>query len=269
MSNSFLNIDNISYSYSGSFWKLDCINLDINKGDFIGIVGANGSGKSTLLKITAGILTPDNGRILLENQSITKIPRKELARKIGYLPQQVNSIFEFNVEEVVLMGRFCHSKGLGLITAEDRKIADQCMNATETSTFRDRSINELSGGERQRVLLASVLAQQPDMMLLDEPVTGLDLHHQISFFKLLAQFSKKGMTILAITHDLNLASQFCDKILLLDKGKKEIYDSVEKTFERIGQMNTYSENTSVFRHPHNQKPALLPYYNFSEESARK
>ncbi|AQQ09879.1 putative siderophore transport system ATP-binding protein YusV [Sedimentisphaera cyanobacteriorum] len=267
MSNSFLNIDNISYSYSGSSWRLDSISLDISKGDFIGIAGANGSGKSTLLKIAAGILKPDNGRILLEDQSITKIPRRELARKIGYLPQQVNSAFEFTVKEVVLMGRFCHSKGLGLTTAEDRKIADHCMNATETLTFRDRSINELSSGERQRVLLASVLAQQPDIMLLDEPVTGLDLHHQISFFNLLAEFSKKGMTIITITHDLNLASQFCDKILLLDKGKKEIYDSVEKAFERLGQMNAYSDNISIFRHPHNQKPALLPYYNFSEESA--
>lgn len=265
MSNPLLHVDNVSYSYTGSSWKLDRLSLFINKGDFIGIVGANGSGKSTLLKVVAGILPPDSGLVLLENRFIKNIPRRKLARQIGYLPQQVNSIFDYNVRDIVLMGRFCHSRGLGLTTPEDREIADQCMNATEISAFRDKTINELSGGERQRVYLASILAQQPDIMLLDEPVNGLDLHHRISFFKLLAQFSEKGMTILVITHDLNLASQFCGKILLMEKGKKEIYDSVEKVFERIERMDIYSRDIFIFRHPFNNKPALLPYYNSEED----
>jgi iron complex transport system ATP-binding protein len=218
------------------------------------------------LKIAANIISPHNGKVLLENQAIKKIPRKKLAKRIGYLPQQVSPVFDFNVKEIVLMGRFCRSKGLGAATVEDIKIAERCMNVTEVADFSQRSINDLSGGERQRVMLASILAQEPEIMLLDEPVTGLDLHHQISFFKLLANLSAKGMTVLVIIHDLNLASQFCSKILLLDKGKKVIYDSIEKAFERLEQMKTYSQNVSLFRHPFNKKPALLPYYDPDEET---
>ena len=163
------------------------------------------------------------------------------------------------------MGRFCHSKGLGIITENDDQIINDCMNETETFSLRNRTITELSGGERQRVMMASVLAQQPELMLLDEPVTGLDLHHQISLFKLLAQFSQKGMAVVVITHDLNLASQFCDKILVLDRGQKEIFDSVGKVFNRIAQMDSYSGNISILRHPVNQKPAVLPYYNQNKD----
>ncbi len=259
MNDRLLQIQGVSYTYNRPGWKLDQISLDINKGDFVAIAGANGSGKSTLLKIMAGILLPERGQITLKDCPIKNIPRKLLARQIGYLPQQVNFVFNINVNELVLMGRFCHSKGLGISTANDRTIAEQCMDITEVSVFKERAMNELSGGERQRVLLASVLAQQPEIMLLDEPVNGLDMHHQISFFKLLSQLCAEGMTIVIITHDLNFASQFCDKILLLNKGKKEIYDSVEKAFEQIEQRKTYLQDMILLRHPINGKPMLLPY----------
>ncbi|MDD5458539.1 MAG: ABC transporter ATP-binding protein [Phycisphaerae bacterium] len=265
MKNCLLKIENISYTYVHTGWKLDSISLSINTGDFVGIVGPNGSGKSTLLKIAAGILPPVSGRVHLEGKHIRKIPRKKLAQSMGYLPQQINPVFDFNVEEVISMGRFCHSKGMGLITQEDRQIVADCMQATETFSLRNRSITELSGGERQRVMLASVLAQQPGIMLLDEPMTGLDMHHQVAFFKLLSQFAAKGMAVVVITHDLNLASQFCDKVLLLNKGRKEIFDSVEKVFGRIEQLEIYSKDLSIFKHPLNQKPAVLPYNSESEK----
>jgi iron complex transport system ATP-binding protein len=266
MNNALLHIDKISYSYNRSDWKLDCIDFSVCKGELIAIVGANGSGKSTLIKIMAGVLQPDSGQILLGDKPIKNVPRKKLAQNIGYLPQQVNSVFDYNVKEVVSMGRFCHSKGLGLTTSEDKQIVDYSMKVTETIGFQARTINRLSGGERQRVLLASVLAQQPEIMLLDEPATGLDLHHQVSFFKLLANFSEKGMAVVVITHDLNLASQFCRKILLLNKGKMVIYDSAEKVFEHFGKMELYSRDISIFRHPLNKKPAILPYNQFSKDS---
>jgi len=268
MSDNILHIDNVCYCYKRSDWKLNPIELAVKRKDFIGIVGSNGSGKSTLLKIAAGILSPDQGSVLLEGKPINKIPRRKLAQKIGYLPQRINTVFDFSVKEVVSMGRFCHSKGFGggVTTKNDDQIIHDCMNATETFCLRNRTISELSGGERQRVMLASVLAQQPDIMLLDEPVGGLDLHHQISFFKLLSQCSSKAMAVVVITHDLNLASQFCDKILMLNRGQKEIFDSADKVFERISQMGDYSENISILRHPVNQKPAVLPYHNQNKDT---
>ncbi len=261
MNGGLLKIDSVSYSYAHSDWKLDSVEIGVDKGDFVGIAGANGSGKSTLLKIAGGILTPTGGTVTLEDKPIRKIPRKKLARSVGYLPQQVYSVFDYSVEEVVSMGRFCHSRGLGVTTSEDRKIVNECMESTETAEFRGRSIAELSGGERQRVLLASVLAQQPDIMLLDEPVTGLDLHHQVKFFKLLARFSAGGIAVLVITHDLNLAGQFCGKVLLMNRGKKEIFAEPEAVFSRIEQSRAYTGEVAFFRHPLNNKPAVLPYNN--------
>ncbi|MCF7954353.1 MAG: ABC transporter ATP-binding protein [Phycisphaerae bacterium] len=266
MNETILNLESISYSYKQTGWKLDSVDLSVNAGEFIGILGANGSGKSTLLKIAAGILDPAAGNVILQGRSLRKIPRRQLAQSIGYLPQQVNSAFNLKVKEIVSMGRFCHSKGLGIVSAVDEKIVDECMRETETFDFRDRSIDELSGGERQRVFLASVLAQQPRIMLLDEPGTGLDMHHQVSFFKLLAQLNKKEIAVVVITHELNLASQFCGKVLLLSKGKKEIFGSVEKVFERIGQIEMYSKDMSFIKHPSNHKPAVLPYNNSLEDS---
>ena len=266
MNESILNLESISYSYKQSGWKLDSVDLSVNAGEFIGILGPNGSGKSTLLKIAAGILEPAGGNVTLQERSIRKISRRQLAQSIGYLPQRVNSVFNLNVREIVSMGRFCHSKGLGIVTAADEKIVDECMHETETFDFRERSIDELSGGERQRVFLASVLAQQPRVMLLDEPGTGLDMHHQVSFFKLLAQLSKKKMAVVVITHELNLASQFCSKVLLLNKGKKEIFGSVEKVFERIGQIEMYSKDMSFIKHPSNHKPAVLPFNSSIKDS---
>lgn len=266
MSKSILDIDGISYSYKQSGWMLDSIDLSVNTGEFIGVVGSNGSGKSTLLKIAAGIISPRSGKVLLNNRPIGQLPRKELAQDLGYLPQQINSTFNLNVREIVSMGRFCHSKAMGLTTSQDSQVVDQCMRETEIYDFKDRTINELSGGERQRVFLASVLAQQPKIMLLDEPGTGLDLHHQVTFFKLLAQLSGRGIAVVVITHELNLASQFCSKILLLNKGKKEIFGPVEQVFERIGQIKIYSNDMTFIKHPSNNKPAVLPFNSTMGES---
>lgn len=263
MTKTVLDVQDVSYSYGRSDWKLDEVSLSVQPGDFIGIIGANGSGKSTLLKIAAGILRSNSGSVLLENKAIERIPRRKLAQRLGYLPQQISPVFDYSVEEIVSMGRFCHSQGLGLTTSQDQRIVEHCMEETEISPLRHRTIDELSGGERQRVMLTSVLAQQPAIMLLDEPVVGLDLHHQVAFFKLLAQFSARGMAVLVITHDLNLASQFCSKILLLDQGRMQIMNSVENVFEQIQTQKIYSDDICILRHPNNQKPAVLPFNSVS------
>jgi iron complex transport system ATP-binding protein len=261
MNSPLLKIDNITYTYKTSQWQLNSVSLEVAKGDFLAIVGTNGAGKSTLLKISAGIIPPNTGNVTIHQKPISKIPRKALARQIGYLPQYVNPIFDYNVRQVVAMGRFCHSKSFALTTAEDNRIVNHCLEITETTPFKNRNITELSGGERQRVMLASVLAQQPDIMLLDEPATGLDLHHQTAFFKLLAELSKKRIAIMVITHDLNLAAQFCSKMLLMHKGKKQICDTPDKVFEKISNLPEYSKDICFFPHPLNSKPAVLPANN--------
>lgn len=269
MNSPLLRIENISYTYKTSQWQLDSVSLEIAKGDFLAIVGTNGAGKSTLLKISAGIIPPNTGKVSIQQKLLNKIPRKVLARQIGYLPQNVNPIFDYNVREVVAMGRFCHSKTFAITTAQDNRIVNHCLEITETTPFKDRIITELSGGERQRVMLASVLAQQPDIMLLDEPATGLDLHHQTAFFKLLADLSKKGIAIMVITHDLNLAGQFCSKMLLMHKGRKQICDTPDKVFQKISNLPEYSKDICFFPHPANNKPAVLPTNNQTETGTAK
>ncbi|PIE22699.1 MAG: hypothetical protein CSA62_10930 [Planctomycetota bacterium] len=258
MTDDLLRLEDVSYSYPQSSWKLDRVQFSMNKGEFLALIGSNGSGKSTLLKIAAGITAPASGAVRLRSANLQKIARKSLAQSIGYLPQNISPTFDFSVEDVVAMGRFCRSGYFGALTSKDREIVDQCMEATEIRAFRGRKINQLSGGERQRVLLASVLAQQPEILLLDEPTTGLDIHHQASFFSLLESFARQQMAVLVITHDLNLASQFCGRVMLMDRGRIQVSGTANEVFARIQEMGEFAENLSFFEHPMNQKPSILP-----------
>ncbi len=269
MSELLLELDKVSYSYGRSDWRLEDVSLAVKRGDMIGIVGANGSGKSTLMKVAAGVLAAESGKVLVTGTDIHKMSRRKLARKLGFLPQQAASVFDFRVEQVVAMGRYCHSKGLGFTSAEDERVIAEAMEATETTTFCGRTLMELSGGERQRVMLASVLAQQPDIMLLDEPAAGLDLHHQVTFFRLLADMSARGMGVVVITHDLNFAGQFCTKLLAMEAGRRVLFGEVEQLFEQVTEMKVYSGDVATLRHPFNGKWAVLPYYKDSKTEGQQ
>src|SRR5690606_15515006 len=160
------------------------ITLAIEGGQLVGIVGPNGAGKSTLLRVLSGLLRPRSGRVFLDDRPLSDLSNIERARTIAFLPQNVQPAFSLTSAEVVCLGRFPHLGAFGGWTAHDREIADRCLRQTETWDLRDRDFMTLSGGERQRVLMASVLAQEPDLLLLDEPTSALDIHHQIEIFAL-------------------------------------------------------------------------------------
>ncbi len=196
------------------------ISLSIEPGQCWAIVGPNGAGKSTLLRLMAGLLRPTNGRIAWRHRRMFLLQARDRARQIAYLPQQSPNDLDLSVGEVVLMGRYPF-RSLGLFeSAEDYGIARHAMEVTETLVFSDRPLVTLSGGERQRVHLAAALAQQPRLLLLDEPTTSLDIQHQLVVFRILRESTLRDhLTVVAVTHDVNLAMQFCTDVLLLHEGK--------------------------------------------------
>ncbi len=189
---------------------------------------------------------------------LTDLPRRQIARVLGYLPQLVPATYDHTIDEVVAMGRFCRLHGLGFVTEDDQAVIDQCMARTEVIALRRRPLSQLSGGERQRVMLASVLAQEPRILLLDEPTTGLDLHHQVTFFRLLTQLAGQGLAIAVVTHDLNLAAQFCDHLIMLDQGRKVAEGTVDEVLTRQRLASVYADELYVAEHPVNGRPMILP-----------
>jgi iron complex transport system ATP-binding protein len=258
VSETLLTCTDLGYRYPGSAWQLTGIDLTMASGDLLGIVGPNGSGKSTLLKLAAGILKPHAGQVLLRGQALARHSRRDIARLLGYLPQNVNPSYDHAVSDVVAMGRFCRRRGLGFGGPDDQVVIDRCLTLTETERFAQRPLSQLSGGERQRVFLASVLAQEPEVLLLDEPTTGLDLHYQVGFFQRLSRFASDGLAVAVVTHDLNLAAQFCDKLLLLQDGSIAAFGPVAQvmTADRLGAL--YGPDLLVSSHPHNGRPVVLP-----------
>ncbi len=254
---SLLTIDNLSFSYDGEIEQVRGVSMELHGGRMVGVIGPNGAGKSTLLKAAAGILNVSSGRIEIRGRNLSTMPRREVAVELGYMPQHVNIVSGYSVEQVVAMGRYCHLKGFGFSSAHDREVIEQAMAEAEVLEFRGRDIAQLSGGEQQRVLLGSVLAQEPNILLLDEPTTGLDLHHQGSFFALLARQSQAGKAVMVVTHDLNLAAKYCDELVLMHKGEK-IASGVPGeviTAEHISQ--AYNEDIIISKHPETGRPLVF------------
>ena len=213
-----LQSENVSFRYHGP-WVLRHVSFNVEKGSFVGILGPNGSGKSTLLKIMDGILTPREGRATMDGRDIGTMSRRDIARRAAVVPQDYTGIFTFTAREIVLMGRSPHLDPWSFEGKRDHEIVSRVMAQTDTQGFADRSLDQLSGGERQRVLIARALAQEPRVMLLDEPTAFLDIRHQVEIMNLLKLLNKEeGLTVLAVTHDINLASLYCDRIILLNGG---------------------------------------------------
>ena len=210
--------ESIRFKYDGD-WVLKNLSFETREGEFLGIIGPNGSGKTTLLKIIDGIFIPQQGSTSINGTNIGKIKRYDIAKIIAVVPQDSPMIFSFTVQEVVLMGRAPHLGRLRFEGKTDFEIVHKAMEMTDILPFAARSINELSGGERQRVLIARALAQQPQIILLDESTAFLDIKHQIAFFDLIKNLNKEeGLTVITVTHDINLASLFCDRVMLLNEG---------------------------------------------------
>ena len=219
-----LSVRSVSFAYKRTARASGCYVLrDVSfaaaAGQCWGIIGPNGAGKSTLLRIIAGLLAPTDGDVLLGDQPIGRISPRQRAQQLAYLPQRFDCDPSLSVEQVVLLGRYPF-RSLGLFeSATDYEIARAAMQRTDTLAFAQRPIGSLSGGETQRVHLAALLAQAPQVVLLDEPTTALDWKHQLAIFDVIRGTATDGKLAIVVTHDLNLAARFCDRLLLLQAGQ--------------------------------------------------
>lgn len=217
-----ISIENTTFSYGLSEENLlDGINLNIEKGKFIGILGPNGCGKSTLLKVILKYLNPKEGIIKIENKELKEYTQSELAEILSFVPQKSSFTMPLTVEDVVYMGRvpYMKNKWTGF-DREDREKVEKIMQMLKIDKFKNRVVFSLSGGEFQRVLLARALAQNTNIMLLDEPTSALDMNYALEIMRLTSYFVKnESLTAVMVLHDLNLASMYCDSIILLKNGK--------------------------------------------------
>jgi len=203
----------------GSATVLAEVSAEFTRPEFVAVLGPNGAGKSTLLSILAGLKRASEGKCEYQGRGVSQWPRREFAREVSFLPQNVQINFPFSAEEIVLMGRTPHGRGWQESPA-DLLAAQRAMELTDASNYRCREFGSLSGGERQRVILAAALAQTPKVLLLDEPSAFLDLSHQVALYRLLARLPREEkMLVIAVTHDLNLAAAHADRILLLHQGR--------------------------------------------------
>jgi iron complex transport system ATP-binding protein len=222
---SYLVAHEVSYSYpgrgrTGAVDALSAVSLGVAKGSFTGLLGPNGCGKTTLLKLMAGVLRPASGSVTLEGRVLANLPRRLAARHVAVVPQDTHPAFDYTALEIVLMGRHPHLGTMQLEGPADLAIARESLEATGTAHLADRAFTSLSGGERQRVVIASALAQRPDVLLLDEPTASLDLGYQLEVAGLLRKLSREhDVTMVMATHDLNLAASMCDSLALLRGGR--------------------------------------------------
>jgi iron complex transport system ATP-binding protein len=204
----------------GQRFAFDAVSFAIEKGEIFGIIGPNSAGKTSLLRLLTRVLTPARGEIRLDGRAVGALTHWELARQVAVVPQDAPRPFPFSVEQLVMMGRFPHAPGRFFESAEDAAIAREAMTATGTLPLAALPLEELSGGERQRAMLARALAQQPRLLVLDEPTSHLDLRYQAETAELLRRLNvERGVTILLVSHDLNLAAELCDRLLLLHEGR--------------------------------------------------
>lgn len=244
-----LDIEGISFKYNAAR-VLDDVSFHAGKGECIGIIGPNGSGKSTLLKTLSKILKPDAGRVVLGGRGLEEYSTRELARNMAVVPQDTGIDFDFTCLEVVLMGRSPHMRRFEIEGRKDTDIALEAMLLTSTGHLRDRPFAELSGGERQRVIIARALAQQPSVLLLDEPVSHLDINHQIEILDLVSRLkAERGLVVIVILHDLNLAARYCDRLLLLSESRILAAGPPDAVLTREYIGAAFHANVLVKKHP--------------------
>ena len=212
-----IQVEKLTIGY-GTRSVLKDVSFALGKGEIVGIIGCNGAGKSTLLKTIRGMLPKQSGTVSYFGKALEAYTDKELAMKIAYLQQHVEVGFGYTGKDIVMAGRYPYMKWWERESNEDEKLALACMDYTGTVDLADRPVTEVSGGQKQRILIAKVLAQQTPIIFLDEPTTGLDMVYQEEIFRFAKALATKGKTVLMVVHELNLASKYCSRILLLGEG---------------------------------------------------
>ncbi|MHA1764110.1 MAG: ABC transporter ATP-binding protein, partial [Promethearchaeota archaeon] len=254
----------ISFNY-GSKLVLKDITIHFQKGFLYGILGPNGSGKTTFLKILSGVLKSELGEVIVDDILINTMNPREIAKKIAMVPQPTSINFDYTVEEIVMMGRYSHIGRFSQESPEDKRIVDEILKKLKLHELRKRSFNELSGGELQKVIIGRALAQNGKIILLDEPTTHLDINYKIEFMMMMRNYVEEGKIIIAVLHDLNLAAQFCDKIILLNDGKIKAFGPVEEIITRENIKTVYNIDVVVRKNVYTNSIFVTPL-NIQEDS---
>jgi iron complex transport system ATP-binding protein len=254
-----LAIDAVSVSFAeGQRPALDGISLSLPRGRLVGLLGPNGSGKSTLLRVAAGLLPPRQGAVRLDGRPLTSYRRDEIARHVATVPQQAIVPEAFTGWEVVLAGRTPHLRPLRGPSRVDEAVARRALALVDATHLADRRAGEMSGGERQRLLLARALAQEPAVLLLDEPTSHLDLPHQLAILDLTLRMVGAGdLAALAVFHDLNLAAEYCDEIALMHEGRILVHGTPREVLAPGWIARVYGVEVAVIPHPESGRPVVL------------
>ena len=238
-----IDIEDLGVSYGDTcIWKN--INLTLSEPGLVSILGPNGVGKSTLMYTINKILEPTEGRVLIDGEDVEEMPFKDIAKKVAYVPQSSGETFAMTVMDTVLMGRYPHSGYT--VTKEDLEIAADCLMKVHMGDYAMSMFNELSAGQHQRVMVARGLAQEPELLMLDEPTSNLDIYHQISTMRLLRDIAhRRGIIVLVICHDLNVASRFSDRMIMFSQGRIYADGTPEQVITPETIHNVYRVNADV------------------------
>jgi len=254
-----LHVDSISYQVNGRYLLKD-ISFSLRAGEMVAILGANGAGKSTLMRLLSGEKAPDSGRVVLDGKQLGNYSRKELSEKRAMLLQQNSISLDFTVQEVVMMGRYGHGNGK---SASDHLAVEETMDICGLAHLAERSMLTLSGGEQQRVHLARVLAQLWNstraVLLLDEPIASMDMQYQHQTLAIALALTKKGFTVVTVLHDVNLAAQYADRIIMLKGGKKWWDGTPAYVLNPQHLFTAFSIHASVQTSPKNLKTQVFPH----------
>ncbi|MBN1068161.1 ABC transporter ATP-binding protein [Clostridium botulinum] len=254
-----ISTKNLNISY-GNLDIVKNLNLDIPKGKITTIIGSNGCGKSTILKTIARIIQPKSGDIYVNDKNMKEQNPKDLAKTMAVLPQSPTAPSGLTVEELIAYGRFPHQKGFGKLKKEDKDIVTWALKSTGIEEFRDRPMEDLSGGQRQRAWIAMALAQQTDILILDEPTTYLDLAHQLEVLKLLEELNKnQGTTIVMVIHELNNAARFADHMIGVKKGKVVCQGSAYEVMTKENLRELFNIDAEIVSDPRTKKPVCITY----------
>ncbi len=248
--NAIYELDKVCFNYSPNQSLFADLSVKINNNRLTAIVGPNGSGKSTLLRILCGLIKPTKGEVRLFGIPLEHYSKQELAKRIAMLPQVISPLFSLSVEEVVALGRFPHKSVLSYLTQSDLEIVNNCIEKMGLTELKNRNIEELSTGEFKKTVLASILAQEPEILLLDEPLSGLDTPFQLELLFLLQSLISSGLTVIITTHEINLITRFADEILLLSSNHSLLnYGKPTEVLTSENLKSAYGCEFWVGRHP--------------------
>ena len=253
-----IRVSRLTARYAGGRPVLNGISLAIAPGEMAGLLGPNGSGKTTLLRIVAGSLAPGEGSVLVRGDAVAALSHKERARRMAFVPQRPESVPDFTVFDLALMGRYPHRGFLEDYTPEDEAAVRAALEETAAAHLADRTVRTLSGGELQRVYVARAFAQETPVLLLDEPATGLDPAHAVALFdRVRARNRRDGATVLMAIHDLNLAALYCDRLIFLRDGLVAADGPTASVFTAETLQRVYDAPFIVLAHPETGRPQAL------------